>query len=152
MNPDPRVHVTLSHLRSLQGPARGLSFLPRTSSTSALSGRHATRLRGRGLNFEEMRNYLPGDDIRSIDWKATARTGTPYVRVFTEERDRPALALPGAQSVDDVLTTYGWRQSRQNPVTTRDDGASPLQTLILANGVVGTRIVRLSDDSRFTEL
>ena len=40
-----------------------------------------------------MRDYLPGDDIRSIDWKATARTGTPHVRVFTEERDRPALLV-----------------------------------------------------------
>ena len=40
-----------------------------------------------------MRDYLPGDDIRSIDWKATARTGKPYVRVFTEERDRPALLV-----------------------------------------------------------
>ena len=40
-----------------------------------------------------MRDYLPGDDIRSIDWKATARTGSPHVRVFTEERDRPALLV-----------------------------------------------------------
>lgn len=68
------------------------------------------------------------------------------------ERDRPALALPVAQSIVDVLTTFGWRQSRQNPVTVREDGASPMQTLLLANGVMGTRIVRLSDDSAFTEL
>jgi len=71
----------------------GLSFLPRQPAGSVLSGRHASRLRGRGLNFEEMRNYLPGDDVRSIDWKATARTGTAHVRVFTEERDRPALLI-----------------------------------------------------------
>ena len=90
---DPRIHVSLAHLRSLQGPARGLSFLPHQASASVLNGRHASRLRGRGLNFEEMRDYLPGDDIRSIDWKATARTGSPHVRVFTEERDRPALLV-----------------------------------------------------------
>lgn len=90
---DPRIHVDLKHLRALGGSARGLSFLPRQLSASVLNGRHASRLRGRGLNFEEMRDYLPGDDIRSIDWKATARTGRPHVRVFTEERDRPALLV-----------------------------------------------------------
>ena len=93
MSDDPRIHVSLARLRGLQGAARGLSFLPRQPSASVLNGRHASRLRGRGLNFEEMRDYLPGDDIRSIDWKATARTGTPHVRVFTEERDRPALLV-----------------------------------------------------------
>ena len=93
MTPDPRIHITLEHLRGLEGKARGLNFLPRQQSASVLNGRHASRLRGRGLNFEEMRNYLPGDDIRSIDWKATARTGKPHVRVFTEERDRPALLV-----------------------------------------------------------
>jgi uncharacterized protein (DUF58 family) len=90
---DSRIHVSLAHLRQLQGQAQGLSFLPRQPSASVLNGRHASRLRGRGLNFEEMRDYLPGDDIRSIDWKATARTGSPHVRVFTEERDRPAMLV-----------------------------------------------------------
>jgi hypothetical protein len=71
---------------------------------------------------------------------------------LSNERDRPALALPVAQSIVDVLTTYGWRQSRQSPATTRDDAASPMQTLILANGVLGTRMVRLSDESAFTVL
>jgi uncharacterized protein (DUF58 family) len=93
MSSDPRIHVSLAQLRGLQGAARGLNFLPRQPSASVLNGRHSSRLRGRGLNFEEMRDYLPGDDIRSIDWKATARTGTPHVRVFTEERDRPALLV-----------------------------------------------------------
>ena len=60
---------------------------------SILSGRHASRLRGRGLNFEELRNYLPGDDIRNIDWKVTARTQKPHVRVYTEEKDRPVWLL-----------------------------------------------------------
>ncbi len=74
MSDDPRIHVSLAHLRALQREAHGLSFLPHQSSRSVLNGRHTSRLRGRGLNFEEMRNYTKGDDIRSIDWKATART------------------------------------------------------------------------------
>lgn len=71
---------------------------------------------------------------------------------LSNERDRPSLALPVAQSIGDVLTVYGWRQARQNPITLRDDDPTPIQTLILANGVMGTRITRLSDDSAFTEL
>lgn len=90
----------------------------------------------------EPRQFLNmGKPVRA--WQMTA---------LSNERDRPALALPIAQSIVDVLTTYGWRQSRQSPSTTRDDGASPMQTLILANGVLGTRMIRLSDDSAFTEL
>ncbi|WIY26097.1 DUF58 domain-containing protein [Parasedimentitalea psychrophila] len=90
---DPRVSVDLAHLRKLEGRAKSLNFLPRQPSRSALNGRFASRMRGRGLNFEELRDYLPSDDVRSIDWKVTARTGKPYVRVFTEERDRPTLIV-----------------------------------------------------------
>ncbi len=85
------VYVTLEELIALQYRARGFSFLPRQPIHSLLSGRHASRIRGRGLDFEELRGYLPGDDPRTIDWKVTARTQKPHVRVFTEERDRPAV-------------------------------------------------------------
>lgn len=90
---DLRINVTRDHLRSLEAEARGLTFRPRQPPRSVLNGRHASRLRGRGLNFEELREYLPGDDVRAIDWKVTARTGRPHVRVYTEERDRPALVV-----------------------------------------------------------
>lgn len=90
---DPRVHVDLAHLRALEGRAAAIRLSPRQPARSVLNGRHASRLRGRGLDFEELRGYLPGDDVRSIDWKVTARTGEAHVRVFTEERDRPALIV-----------------------------------------------------------
>ncbi|SFL40720.1 DUF58 domain-containing protein [Shimia haliotis] len=90
---DPRVQVTLDRLRALEGRARALNFLPKQPVRSALNGRHTSRIRGRGLDFEELRDYLPSDDVRSIDWKVTARTGSPHVRVFTEERDRPTLIV-----------------------------------------------------------
>ncbi len=93
MAQDPRIHVQAQDLRQLGQRARGLSLLPRQPARSILNGRHASRLRGRGLNFEELRGYLPGDDVRSIDWKVTARTGAPHIRVYSEERDRPALLL-----------------------------------------------------------
>lgn len=93
MTLDPRIHADLAHLAGLEARARGFDFLPRQPVGSALSGRRASRLRGRGLEFEELRAYLPGDDVRAIDWKVTARTGAPHVRVTREERDRPALLL-----------------------------------------------------------
>lgn len=90
---DRGVHVSLDSLLRLQVQASGFSFLPRQPIHSILAGRHASRLRGRGLNFEEIRGYLPGDDTRNMDWKVTARMRKPHVRVFTEERDRPVLLV-----------------------------------------------------------
>lgn len=98
---DPRIRTDLAQLRQLEAKARRISFLPRQPSGSVLNGRHASRLRGRGLNFEELRDYLPSDDIRNIDWKVTARTGVPHIRVYTEERDRPTLIV-----VDQRMSMY----------------------------------------------
>jgi uncharacterized protein (DUF58 family) len=58
-----------------------------------LAGPHASALRGRGLDFRELRAYQQGDDIRSIDWLATARLNAPHTRVYTEERDRLVILL-----------------------------------------------------------
>lgn len=90
---DERIHVNLHQLVRLQHLARDFTFLPRQPVHSLLSGRHASRIRGRGLNFEEIRQYRAGDDIRTIDWKVTARLRSPHTRVFTEERDRPSLLV-----------------------------------------------------------
>ena len=95
------VSVTLDELVRLRGQASGFSFLPRQPVTSLLAGRHGSRLRGRGLSFEELRHYQPGDDIRTIDWRATARLRSPYVRVYTEERERPVLFV-----VDQRVTMF----------------------------------------------
>lgn len=87
------IYADLKQLVSLQHQASGFSFLPRQPVHSVLSGRHSSRLRGRGLNFEELRHYRAGDDIRTMDWKVTNRTKKPHVRVYTEERERPVLLL-----------------------------------------------------------
>jgi len=87
------VHTSLEDLVRLQFEARDFSLLPRQPVHSLLSGQHASRLRGRGLTFEELRRYRPGDDIRSMDWRATARLRSPHVRVYSEERDRPVLLV-----------------------------------------------------------
>lgn len=115
---DTRCYVDLAHLRSLERQAKSLTFLPRQPARSALNGRHASRLRGRGLNFEELRDYLPSDDVRSIDWKVTARTGKPYVRVFTEERDRPALIV-----VDQRMSMFFGSKHNMKSVTAAECAA-----------------------------
>ncbi|WP_253819311.1 DUF58 domain-containing protein [Alteromonas sp. 07-89-2] len=50
-------------------------------------GRKRSTIRGRGLDFSELRDYRPGDDIRNVDWRVTNRMGKPYVRLYCEEKD-----------------------------------------------------------------
>ena len=92
-NKNAGIYTSLKELVALQYKASGFSFLPKQPVHSILSGRHNSRLRGRGLNFEELRHYRAGDDIRTMDWKVTNRTGKPHVRVYSEERERPVLLL-----------------------------------------------------------
>jgi len=89
----PEVYATLRDMVGLQHDAHGFSFLPRHAIQSLLSGRHRSRLRGRGLDFDEVRKYVAGDDIRNIDWRVTARVGSTHTKVFTEERERPVLLV-----------------------------------------------------------
>jgi len=87
------VYVSVEDLVALEAAARDFNFLRKAPVRRLLAGRHESRIRGRGLSFEELRGYLPGDDIRTIDWRVTARTGKPFVRIYDEEKDRPALIL-----------------------------------------------------------
>ncbi len=91
--PSPEVQVRIADLMALEPAARGLGFFSRQPVHSILAGQHGSRLRGRGLDFEELRRYLPGDDLRQLDWRASQRLGKPYVRTYSEERDRPVLVV-----------------------------------------------------------
>ncbi|NIY82245.1 DUF58 domain-containing protein [Vibrio hepatarius] len=88
---DPRLYCDYARLVRLQDQAESFSLLPHLKAGSVLSGRHNSLFRGRGLNFEELRHYQLGDDIRKIDWKVTMRTGKPHVRSYTEEKDRNVI-------------------------------------------------------------
>jgi uncharacterized protein (DUF58 family) len=116
--PDARVYADLDELIRLQYKATGFSFLPRQPVHSILAGRHASRLRGRGLNFEEIRRYRAGDDIRNMDWKVTARMRKPHVRIYTEERDRPVLLV-----VDQRITMFFGSQRTMKSVTAAEAAA-----------------------------
>ncbi len=65
-----------------------VNLLSRRKVHAVASGDHDSPFRGRGLEFEEVRAYVPGDDVRNIDWRVTARTGVPHLKLFTEERER----------------------------------------------------------------
>lgn len=56
-------------------------------------GLHLSKLRGRGMDFSEVRNYQAGDEIRHMEWRVTARTGRPHVKLYQEERERPTVLL-----------------------------------------------------------
>ena len=90
----PGVYVDLPQLLALEHPARQLRWPPDMAPAhSLLGGRHRSRVRGRGLDFVELRPYLPGDDTRNIDWRASARSGKPQLRVYAEERERPTWLI-----------------------------------------------------------
>lgn len=71
---------------------------------------------------------------------------------LANERDRPSLALPRVQAIADLLKAFGWRNSRPEPATTRDEAPNLIQPGVLANGTVGVWLTRLSDDSGLTQL
>ena len=91
-------HVELDDLIAMRFPARQLRLARRNRALSALAGPNKSNFRGRGIEFEEVRNYQPGDDIRSIDWRVTARTGSAHTKLFQEERERPVLVAVDQRS------------------------------------------------------
>ena len=66
--------------------------------TDALAGDYQSAFKGRGMEFEEVRAYIPGDDVRHIDWKVTARTGIPFVKEHREERELTVMLLVDVSS------------------------------------------------------
>ena len=89
----PGVVITLEELMRYEYYVQDIPLLPQHPVYTILAGRHASKLRGRGLDFEEVRIYVPGDDIRNIDWRVTARTGTTHSKVFNEEKERPTFVV-----------------------------------------------------------
>lgn len=79
----------IAELVTLRGAAHGLSLHAHRPALARLQGGHRSAQRGRGLEFEEVRLYAPGDDARNIDWRVTARRGQLHTKLFREERERP---------------------------------------------------------------
>lgn len=142
--PASGVYANLDELVRLQFKARGFSFLPQQPVHSILAGRHASRLRGRGLNFDEIRRYQIGDDIRQIDWKVTARTRKTHTRVFTEERERSVLLL-----VDQRITMFFGSVRDMKSVTAAEAAALAAWRVLAQNDRIGALVF---NDSHIKEI
>ena len=87
---DGIVAVSQSHLIGLRAVAPSAAMRPRLARAN-MSGQYLSAFKGRGMEYDESRPYEPGDDIRNMDWRVTARTGKPHSKLFREERERPVL-------------------------------------------------------------
>lgn len=90
---EPATHIALADLIRLQADARALKLPAARPVRSRQAGLQRSPRRGRGMAFAEVRQYQPGDDIRSIDWRVTARRQSPHTKLYEEERERPVLLL-----------------------------------------------------------
>jgi len=87
------VFASPAELVQMRHAARGLDLGPAVRVETPLAGPYLSPFRGRGLDFDEVRAYQAGDDVRQIDWRVTARTGRVHSKIFHEEHDRPLWLL-----------------------------------------------------------
>lgn len=88
---------------------RRVQLWARNLANDSLSGEYSSVFKGTGVEFDEFRKYVPGDDVKHIDWKVTARTRSPHVKVFQEERDLTILLLVDISSSQ----SFGLKKSRE---------------------------------------
>lgn len=86
-------YTNLPQLIRYQLPARQLSMHRNTRALKHLAGPYKSIIRGRGMEFEDVRLYQPGDDVRTIDWRVTARVGQTHTKQFREEREKPVMLI-----------------------------------------------------------
>jgi uncharacterized protein (DUF58 family) len=120
--------VTTKALVQQQAHAKTLSLTSRTKASSAISGLHDSRFRGRGMDYQESRVYQAGDDIRNMDWLVTARTGTAHTKLFQEERERPIHILM------DTNTSMAFGTRKEFKSVTAAKAASLLAWAAVKNG------------------
>lgn len=87
------VYVDREQLLQMRFVAKDITLNARKKSLALQEGSVRTRYKGRGMEFSEVRPYQAGDDIRTIDWRVTARMQNPYTKLFQEERERPVFTL-----------------------------------------------------------
>ncbi len=115
----------------LSRATRLLLVRSRREATGLFAGNYTSAFRGGGLEFEESRPYVPGDDIRSIDWNATARSAEPFVKQFREERNQTVLFLL------DVSASMGFGSAGPTKAAT---GAHAIALMAAAAGRAGDRV------------
>ena len=104
----------------------------RSRRASVQHGEKASKARGRGMDFAEVRAYQPGDDVRSIDWRVTARRNKPHTKVFEEEKERPTLIM-----VDQTRPMFFGSKARLKSVAAAEIGARLAWQSLANNDRVG---------------
>lgn len=89
----PGIRISLAELIEMRHRVREVQLFSSPSRRSPLIGLHHSKLRGRGVDFDQVRVYQAGDDVRTIDWRVTARTQEPHTKLFHEERERPIFLM-----------------------------------------------------------
>jgi uncharacterized protein (DUF58 family) len=89
----PGIRISLAELIEMRHRVREVQLFSTPSQRSPLIGLHHSKLRGRGVDFDQVRVYQAGDDVRTIDWRVTARTQEPHTKLFHEERERPIFIM-----------------------------------------------------------
>lgn len=107
---------------------------------------------GKEVHTEELNVDTESTRLESSSINLGLPTRAWHFTTMGNERDRPSLSLPAAQTAVTLLETFGWRSSRQDPLTYRESEPTVLQPAILANGVYAQRAARLSEDSLFLKL
>lgn len=97
-NSNSGISASLAELVRCRPDRRTTGFAPGGKVRTHQFGTNHSVYRGRGMEFDESRIYQPSDDVRSIDWRVTARTGTMHTKLFHEERERPVLILADLRS------------------------------------------------------
>jgi Uncharacterized conserved protein (some members contain a von Willebrand factor type A (vWA) domain) len=105
-----QLSVDRASLLALVNEAKLIANPPGQIPPGALAGERTSKQQGRGLNFDSLRRYQPGDDVRLIDWQATARLRSPWIRLYNEERERPVFLLVD-QRLDMYFATRGQTKS-----------------------------------------
>ena len=130
----------LDSLIASQFKTRGFTLMHSQPVHSLLFGRRASHVRGRGLDFEELRNYVAGDDVRRIDWRVTARMQKPFVRVYSEERDRPTMLV-----VDQRINMFFGSRVSMKSVVAAEVSASAAWRVFQQGDRVGAVVFNDSD-------
>lgn len=91
MNENPAINPETT--REMLRKVRQIEIRTKRLVTDSLAGHYHSVFKGRGMNFDEVREYVPGDEVRTIDWNVTARAGRPFIKKFTEERELTLLLL-----------------------------------------------------------
>lgn len=136
------IHLGAAELIALKPRCNALSLPMHRPAASSLAGAYRSRFRGRGVDFVESRNYLPGDDIRNMDWRVTARTGRAHTKIFQEERERPVLV-----AVDISQSLYFGTRTRLKSVAAGQMAAAVAWAAVRRGDRIGAFLFT-SDDHR----